>query len=134
VEAAISVPSAGHEDPHGVTNSGTYLDREAFSECCVVISGGSMTTQDSGEAAEVAAKAGSFVEKVAAAGSPEHGTLGRIGKSAAAVKLGARVIPAFWRFVKRHPVGGSVAIVALVGMAYWVRTDYARDRSAINLR
>jgi hypothetical protein len=93
-----------------------------------------MTTQDAGEAAEVTAKAGSFVEKVAAAGSPERGTLGRIGKSAAAVKLGASLLPAVWRFVRRHPVGGSLAIVTLVGVAFWVRTDYARDRSAVSLR
>jgi len=93
-----------------------------------------MTSQDAAEAAEVTAKTGSFVEKVAAAGSPERATLGRIGKAAAAVQLGARVLPAFWRFVKRHPVGGSVAVAALVGVAYLMRRDYLRDRSAINLR
>ena len=71
-----------------------------------------MTTEGSGEAAEVAAHTSSFVEKVAAAGSPARSTLGRIGKSAAAVKLGARVLPAAWRFIKRHPVGGPVALVA----------------------
>ena len=93
-----------------------------------------MNTQDSGEAAEAAAKAGSFVEKAAAAGSEDRGTLSRLGKGAAAVQLGARLLPAFWRFIKRHPLGGSVAIVALVGVAYLVRADYVQDRSAINLR
>ncbi len=93
-----------------------------------------MNTQDAAEASHVAAKAGSFVEKVASAGSPEHGTLGRIGKTAAAVQLGARVLPAFWRFIKRHPVGGTVAIAALAGVAYLVREDYVRDRSAIDSR
>lgn len=93
-----------------------------------------MTTQDAAEAADVTAKAGSMVEKVAAAGSPERATLGRIGKAAAAVQLGVRVLPAAWRFVKRHPLGGSMAIAAFIGVAYLVRRDYARDRSAINLR
>ncbi len=82
-----------------------------------------MTTQDSGEAAKVAAHAGSFVEKAAGAGSPERGTLSRIGEGAAAVKVGARLLPALWRFIKRHPVGGSLAVAALVGVAYWMRTD-----------
>jgi hypothetical protein len=93
-----------------------------------------MTTQDAAEAADAAAKAGSFVEKVASAGSPERATLARIGKSAAAVELGARILPAAWRFMKRHPVGGSVALAALVGVAYLMRMDYVKDRSAINLR
>jgi hypothetical protein len=97
-------------------------------------SGESMTTQDATEAADVAAQTGSFVEKVASAGSPERATLGRIGKSAAAVKIGARLLPALWRFIKRHPVGGSVAIAALVGVTYWIRTDYARDRRPLTLR
>jgi hypothetical protein len=93
-----------------------------------------MTTQGAAEAADVAAKTGSLVEKVASAGSPGRATLGRIGKGAAAVQLGARLLPAFWRFVRRHPLGGSVAVVALVGVAYLMRTDYVRDRSAIGTR
>src|SRR3569833_999360 len=96
------------------------------SPCCVAVSGASMTIRDSSEAAEVAAQAGSFTEKAAAAGSPARGTLSRLGKGAAAVKVGARLLPAFWRFVRRHPVGGSMAIVALVGVAYWMRADSAR--------
>jgi len=93
-----------------------------------------MTTQNAAEAADLTAKAGSLVEKVASAGSPERTALGRIGKGAAAVQLGARFLPAFWRFIKRHPVGGSVAIAALVGVAWLARADYVRDRSPINLR
>jgi hypothetical protein len=101
---------------------------------CGVFKGGSMATLDAGEAAEAAAKTGSFVEKVAAAGSRERSTLGRIGKSAAAVKLGASVLPVVWRFIKRHPVGGPAALIALAGMAYWIRTDYVRDRSSVRER
>ena len=86
-----------------------------------------MNTQDSGEAAEVAAQTGSFAEKVAAARSPARTTLGRIGEGAAAVKLGARLLPAFWRFIRRHPVGGPVALLAVLGVAYWMRTDYVRS-------
>ncbi len=93
-----------------------------------------MATQDTAEAANVAAKAGSFVEKVASAGSPEGTTLGRIAKSAAAVQLGARLLPGIWRFIKRHPIGGSVAIAALAGVAYMMRVDHLRDRSAIGSR
>lgn len=93
-----------------------------------------MTTQDAAETADVAAKAGSLVEKVASAGSPARATLGRIGKSAAAVQLGARLLPGLWRFIKRHPVGGSVAIVALAGVAYMIRMDYMRDRSTLGSR
>jgi len=91
-----------------------------------------MTTQGATEAADVAAKTGSFVEKVASAGSPERAALGRIGKGAAAVQIGARLIPAAWRFVKRHPMGGSVAIAALVWVAYMMRMDAAKDRLAGN--
>ena len=93
-----------------------------------------MATQDAAETADVAAKAGSLVEKVASAGSPERATLGRIAKSAAAVQLGARILPGFWRFIKRHPVGGSVAVVALAGVAYMMRMDHVRDRSAMGSR
>ncbi len=88
-----------------------------------------MTTQGAGEAADVAAKTGSLVEKVASAGSPERATLGRIGKGAAAVQIGARLVPAAWRFLKRHPMGGSVAIAALFWVAYMMRMDAAKDRS-----
>lgn len=91
-----------------------------------------MNTQDAGEAADVAAKTGSLVEKVASAGSPARATLGRIGKGAAAVQLGARLFPAAWRFLKRHPMGGSVAIAALVWVGYMMRMDSAKDRSAVN--
>jgi hypothetical protein len=80
-----------------------------------------MTTQDAAEAANVTAQAGSFVEKAASAGAPDGGTLARLGKGAAAVKIGARLVPTFWRFMKRHPVSGSLALVALVGAAYWMR-------------
>jgi len=90
-----------------------------------------MTTQREGETAEVASQAGAFVEKVASAGNPSGGTLGRIGEGAAAVKVGARLIPATWRFVKRHPVGGSLAIVALIGIAYWMRTARELARPSI---
>jgi hypothetical protein len=93
-----------------------------------------MTSQNAAEAADVAAKAGSLVEKVASAGSPARATLGRIGKSAAAVQLGARLLPGFWRFIKRHPVGGPVAVAALVGVAYMIRMDYVRNRSVAGSR
>lgn len=87
-----------------------------------------MNTLNPGEAAQVAADAGAFVEKVASAGNPDSASLARLGKGVGALQLGARLLPAGLRFIKRHPVTGSMAIVALIGGAYWLRTTRAHIR------
>ena len=80
-----------------------------------------MNTAAGGDGAQVTSDAGSMVEKVSRAANPSDSTLGRIGATAAAVRIGTRLLPATWRFLKRHPAMGSLLLVAVIGAAYWAR-------------
>jgi hypothetical protein len=80
-----------------------------------------MNTSELGNRAQVAADAGSMVEKVSHAANSSNSMLGRVGATAAAVRIGTRVLPATWRFFRRHPAVGSLLLVAAVGVVYLAR-------------
>lgn len=82
-----------------------------------------MNTAEVGDRAKVASDAGSMVEKVSHAANSSNSALGRIGATAAAVRIGSRLLPATWRFLKRHPAMGSMLLVAVIGVAYLARPD-----------
>jgi hypothetical protein len=60
-------------------------------------------------------------EKASQAINSSNSALGRIGATAAAVRIGTRVLPATWRFLKRHPAVGSMLLVMVIGAAYLAR-------------
>ena len=80
-----------------------------------------MNTSGVEDGAQVASDAGSMVEKVSNAANPSRSALGRVGATAAAVRMGARLLPAAWRFFKRHPAVGSLLLVTVIGVAYLAR-------------
>jgi len=80
-----------------------------------------MNTSEVGDRAQVAADAGSMVEKVSHAANASDSVLGRVGATAAAVRIGARLLPATWRFFKRHPAVGSLLLAAVIGAAFLAR-------------
>ncbi len=81
----------------------------------------SMTIGIADRTAQMASDAGALAENVAGAARPSSSTLGRLGKTVAAVKIGARLIPTGWRLLKRYPVGSSLVIVALGAIWYGLR-------------
>ena len=82
-----------------------------------------MNSSNLREGAQVASNAGSMVEKVTTAADSSSSVLGRIGATAAAVRVGARLLPATWRFFKRYPVVSSLLLVAVIGVAYLSRPN-----------
>jgi hypothetical protein len=80
-----------------------------------------MNSAEVGDRAQVARDTGSMVEKVSHAANSSSSALGRIGATAAAVRIGTRLLPATWRFFKRHPAVGSLLLVAVIGAAYMAR-------------
>ncbi len=73
------------------------------------------------EPAQMASDAGAMVEKVGTAASSSTSVLGRVGATAAAVRVATRLLPATWRFVKRYPAVSSLLLVAAIGVAYLAR-------------
>jgi hypothetical protein len=72
------------------------------------------------KSAKTASGNGGLAEHVAGAASASHSTLGRLGEAAVAVELGSRMIPAVWRFAKRRPMGASLLLLGLFGVAYLI--------------
>ncbi len=84
-----------------------------------------MNTQHAqgGQSAQTASEAGAFVEKAAGAAAPTNSMLGRVGAAVSAVQIGARLLPAAWRFMKRYPVASSLTIAGLIWAAYTMRPN-----------
>jgi hypothetical protein len=92
-----------------------------------------MNAPEHAEPAAVVSDTGAFVKDVAGAVGGSHSTLERVGETAAAVKLGVRIIPAAWQFAKRRPLSASLALVALAAAAYLILPGvraWRRDRAA----
>jgi len=80
-----------------------------------------MNTSAAREGAQTASDAGSMAERVTTAADSSNSMLGRVGATAAAARLATRLVPATWRFFKRHPAASSVILVAVIGAAYLAR-------------
>ena len=80
-----------------------------------------MNNEQVDRSTDVAQDSGAFAEKIAGAANPTRSTLGRVTEAAAAVKLGARVLPAAWRLFVRYPVRASVVVFTLASLAYLMR-------------
>lgn len=73
------------------------------------------------QAARTASDAGALVESAIGAATPTNSVLGRVGAAAAAVQIGARLLPVGWRMLKRYPFAASLAIAGLVYASYLAR-------------
>ena len=61
---------------------------------------------------------GTLVERAVHAARGSNSTLGRIAAAISAVELGARLIPAGARLLRRYPVGSLLLIVGCLGALY----------------
>ncbi len=80
-----------------------------------------MSSFERREPAKVASDAGAMVEKVGTAASSSTSVLGRVGATAAAVRVATRLLPAAWRFAKRYPAVSALLLVAAIGVAFLAR-------------
>jgi hypothetical protein len=80
-----------------------------------------MNSSEAREGAKAASNAGAMAEKVTTATDSSNSVLGRVGATAAAVRLATRLVPATWRLVKRYPGVSSMLLVAVVGVAFMAR-------------
>ena len=66
----------------------------------------------------VLADAATLVEKAAHTVSPSSSAFGRVAAAVSVVELGARLIPAGGRLLRRYPVGSLLVIAGVVGALY----------------
>lgn len=67
------------------------------------------------------ADVGHLVERAAHAIGPASSTLGRIAAAISVVKVGARVLPAGGRLLRRYPVASALVAVGFLGALYLAR-------------
>lgn len=77
-----------------------------------------MSSSSPAEDAAVASETGVLAKNVAGAASAAHSPIKRLGEAAAAAQIGARVIPAVWRLLRRSPWSAGLGLVALAAGAY----------------
>jgi hypothetical protein len=73
------------------------------------------------ESAQTASDASAFVHKAAHLSDGSNSTIGRVGAAASAVSLGARLLPAGMRLLKRNPVVGTLVIVGAAWVLFSLR-------------
>ena len=68
------------------------------------------------------ADAGHLLERIALAVGPLSPALGRVAAAISIARLGARLLPAGGRFLRRHPVGSVLVVAAgVLGAVYLLR-------------
>lgn len=80
-----------------------------------------MKMHETRDRTKTASDTGSLAEKTVRAADPAHFALGRVADAAAAVKLGAQLLPKCWGLFKRYPVSSAVLVLALVWTIYSIR-------------
>ena len=80
-----------------------------------------MKMPETPDRAKTASDTGSLAERAVGAADPARSVSGRIADTAAAVRLGAQLLPKGWRLFKRYPVSSVVVIAALVWTIYSIR-------------
>jgi len=76
----------------------------------------------------VLADAATFVERAAHTLAPSSSTLERVVAAVTVAQLGARLIPAAGRLLRRHPVGSLLLAAGFVGAFYLLRPQGAAAR------
>jgi len=79
-----------------------------------------MNSSSPAEAAAVASDTGALAKNVAGAASASHSPLARLGEAAAAAKVGARIVPALWRLVRRRPWSAGLGLLAVIAGVYLI--------------
>jgi hypothetical protein len=77
------------------------------------------------------ADAGHLLERIAHAVGPVSPTLGRVAALISIARLGARLVPAGGRMVRRHPVGSLLLIAGVLGAAYLLRPSPLSPRQRL---
>jgi hypothetical protein len=84
-----------------------------------------------GESGGTLADAGHLLERVAHAVGPASPMLGRVAAAVSIVKLGARLIPAGGRLLRRYPVGSALVVAGVLGAVYLLRPPTRSPRSRL---
>jgi hypothetical protein len=83
--------------------------------------GMSMNTSTNDESAQTASDAGAFVQKAAHVGDGSSSAIGRVGAAASAVSVGARLLPAGMRLLRRYPIAGTLVVAGIALAIYSLR-------------
>jgi hypothetical protein len=86
-----------------------------------------MNTGAIDESAQTASDASAFVQKAAHLSNESNSMIGRVGAAASAVSLGARLLPAGVRLLRRYPVLGTLVVAGIALAVYSMR---GRDTEA----
>lgn len=81
-----------------------------------------MNTAAINESAQTASDASAFVQKATHVSDESKSVIGRVGAAASAVSLGARLLPAGMRLLRRYPIMGTL-VVAGVALAVYALRD-----------
>lgn len=65
---------------------------------------------------------GRLVERAAHAVGPASSTVGRITAAVSVARLGARLIPAGGRLLRRYPAGSLLVVAGCLGVLYLMRS------------
>ena len=80
-----------------------------------------MKTSAIDESAKTASDASAFVQKAAHVSDDSNSVIGRVGAAASAVSLGARLLPAGLRFLRRYPIAGTLVVAGIALAVYSLR-------------
>lgn len=80
------------------------------------------------------ADTGHLLERIAHAVGPASPMLGRVAAAVSIVRLGARLLPAGGRLVRRYPVGSALVAAGILGVVYLLRSQASSSRSRRGLR
>jgi len=83
---------------------------------------------DVGRSGRVLSHLGAFVERAAHAANPSRSKVGRAAAIVTVARLGARLLPAGWRFAKRYPLASTIAISGILLALYTTRPPRASSR------
>lgn len=75
------------------------------------------------------ADTGHLLERLADAVGPASPILGRVAAVVSIVQLGARLVPAAGRLVRRYPVGSALVAAGILGAAYLLCSQAISRRS-----
>lgn len=81
-----------------------------------------------GQSGGTLADTGHLLERIAHAVGPASPMLGRVAAAVSIAKLGARLIPAGGRLVRRYPLGSVLIAAGVLGAVYLLRSPTISSR------
>jgi hypothetical protein len=67
------------------------------------------------------ADAGHLLERIAQAVGPVSAALARVAAAISVARLGAQLLPAGGRMLRRHPIGSLLVVAGMLGAVYLLR-------------